>query len=227
MSCKCRTVKACQQSYQYFTAKSSLCSVHQSPEKKLSLRQGRVDLLLLFKKYRQRPGCKYRLPTMHSHRDHWVGDQTSAVWLCFCLDSRLSKADVCMASVHVKCISIVCHQCQRKDKRLPILSDTSILSGWLPCLLCISLLERLLPLTPLPQLQVLFAQLCVLGSWSWCLISKCNVEHMALKAWRRLNWMMRALTLWWSGGEQSMAQAAHLRSQNWPNAILGPFRDFA
>ena len=36
---------------------------------------------------------------MHSHRDHWFGDQTSAFWLCRCLDKRLSKVVSGQASV--------------------------------------------------------------------------------------------------------------------------------
>ena len=161
MSCKCRTVKACQQSYQYFTAKSSLCSVHQSPKKETEPKAGLI--------------CCSCFKSIGKGQDVNIGFLQCTRTVTTGLGIRQAQSDCVSAwtadyprlsvwHVHVKCISIVCHQCQRKDKRLPILSDTSILSGWLPCLLCISLLERLLPLTPLPQLQVLFAQLCVLGS---------------------------------------------------------------
>ena len=162
---------------------------------------------------------------MHSHRDHWVGDQTSAVWLCFCLDSRLSKA-VCMAcacEMYFYCMPPVPKE--RQETSNPIWHKHSL---WVAALLTLHLLVG--KITPSYSFASAAGLICT-ALCSWLLILMFNLEVQCrahgTEGQRRLNWMMRALTLWWSGGEQSMAQAAHLRSQNWPNAILGPFRDFA
>ena len=111
-----------------------------------------------------------RLPTMHSHRDHWVGDQTSAVWLCFCLDSRLSKA-VCMAcacEMYFYCMPPVPKE--RQETSNPIWHKHSL---WVAVLLTLHLLVG--KITPSYTFASAAGLICT-ALCSWLLILMFNLE---------------------------------------------------
>ena len=107
---------------------------------------------------------------MHSHRDHWVGDQTSAVWLCFCLDSRLSKA-VCMAcacEMYFYCMPPVPKE--RQETSNPIWHKHSL---WVAALLTLHLLVG--KITPSYTFASAAGLICT-ALCSWLLILMFNLE---------------------------------------------------